>query len=138
MNQTDPNFDWVTARAKCSPIDVLHHLESQIEKDITTRNELLTDSEKKHLVRFHFQRDLTKFSVWVFRDSERVGYADFRADPEGIRVAYVEPNSVLIGTLTLSNDGECKLKVNGDEYTFWQFRKLSLEPLLFTLTKDLR
>jgi hypothetical protein len=46
MNQTDPNFDWVTARAKCSPTDVLHHLESQIEKDISTRNELLTDSEK--------------------------------------------------------------------------------------------
>jgi hypothetical protein len=38
----------------------------------------------------------------------------------------------------LSNDGECKLRVNGDEYTFWQFRKLALEPLLFTLIKDLR
>jgi hypothetical protein len=138
MNQTDPNFDWVTARAKCSPNDVLLQLESQTEEDIKKRNDLLTDSEKKYRVRFHFQRELNHFSVWTLRDSERLGYASFRADPEGIRVTYVDPHPELIGTLTLSNDGECKLKVNDDEYSFWQFRKLTLEPLLFTLTKDLR
>jgi hypothetical protein len=138
MNQTDPNFDWITARAKCSPTDVLCQLESQTEEDIKKRNDLLTDLEKKYRVRFHFQRDLNQFSVWAMRDSERLGYAGFRADPEGIRVTYVDPHPDLVGTLTLSNDGECRLKVKDDEYTFWQFRKLALEPLLFTLTKDLR
>jgi hypothetical protein len=138
MNQADPNFDWITARAKCSPTDVLLQLESQTEEDIKKRNELSTDSEKKYGVRFHFQRDLNQFSVWTLRDSERLGYASFQAAPEGIRVIYIDPQPELIGTLTLSNDGECKLRVNDDEYTFWQFRKLALEPLLFTLTKNLR
>ena len=138
MNQVDPNFDWVTERAKCSPTDVLLQLESQAEEDIKKRNDLLTDSEKKYRVRFHFQRDRNQFSVWVLRDSERLGHASFQAAPDGIKVTYIDPQPELIGTLTLSKDGECKLKVNGEEYNFWQFRKLALEPLLFTLTGDLR
>jgi hypothetical protein len=88
MNQTDPDFDWITARAKCSPTDVLLQLESQTEEDIKKRNDLLTDSEKKYHVRFHIQRDLNQFSVWTLRDSERLGYAIFRADREGIRVGW--------------------------------------------------
>jgi hypothetical protein len=71
MNQTDPNFDWVTARAKCSPTDVLLQLESKTEEDINKRNDLLTDSERRYRVSFRFQRDLNHFSVWTFRDSER-------------------------------------------------------------------
>jgi hypothetical protein len=36
------------------------------------------------------------------------------------------------GKLTLSNDGDCKLKVGDTEYSLWQFRKLTLEDVLFT------
>ena len=138
MNQINPDFDWVTERAKCSPKSILLKLESQIEEDIKKRNAVLSDSEKMYRVRFHFQRDLNQFSVWTLRDQERLGFAAFRSSPEGITVTYVDPQPELVGILTLSNEGECKLKVKDIEYAFWQFRKLALEPLLFTLTKDLR
>ena len=34
-------------------------------------------------------------------------------------------------TLTLDDTGECRLKVNGQEREFWQFRKMALEALFF-------
>jgi hypothetical protein len=33
--------------------------------------------------------------------------------------------------LTLSDDGNCHLRVGETEYTFWQFRKLALHDLFF-------
>jgi len=138
MNQTDPNFDWVTARAKCSPSEVFARLESQVEDDIRKRNEVLTESEQRQGVKFHFQRDRNQFSVWTLHDKERVGYAAFQIIADGIKVIYLDPLPSLVGTLTLSNDGECRLKVNGDEYAFWQFRKLALEPILFTVVANFR
>jgi hypothetical protein len=132
------NFDWVSARAKCSPVEAFTHLESQVEEDINKRTALMSDSEKKYRIRFHFQREQNQFSVWVVRDEERIGYAVFKSIQDGISVSYWGAPD-LIGILTLSDDGECRLKVKDvGELSFWQFRKRALEPLLFTLTKDLR
>jgi hypothetical protein len=34
-------------------------------------------------------------------------------------------------TATFSDEGECRLKVNGEERDFWQVRRMALEELLF-------
>jgi 16S rRNA U1498 N3-methylase RsmE len=35
-------------------------------------------------------------------------------------------------TVTINNDRECRLLVNGQELEEWQFRKMALEPLFFS------
>ena len=42
---------------------------------------------------------------------------------------YGKPN--LMATLTLSNDGECRVMIGSREYDLWQFRKMALEHLFF-------
>jgi hypothetical protein len=39
--------------------------------------------------------------------------------------------TILEGTLSLSDETECRLKVGDKELTFWQFRKRALENLFF-------
>jgi hypothetical protein len=57
----------------------------------------------------------------------------FSRSPAGVEVRDSESNSLIHeGILTLSNDGHCRLKVGDVEYDLWQFRKLSLENVLFT------
>ena len=38
---------------------------------------------------------------------------------------------IMEATLTLSDDGHCRLKVNNQEKEFWQFRRMALEALFF-------
>ncbi len=91
----------MSARANCSPADVLTRLESQVEEDINKRIALMSDSEKKYGIRFHFQRDRNQFSVWVLRNEERIGYAVFKTAPDGISVSYSGAPE-LIGILTVT------------------------------------
>lgn len=37
------DFDWVAARAKCSPVEVFEKLRLQVNADVQTRNKLLDD-----------------------------------------------------------------------------------------------
>jgi hypothetical protein len=42
-----------------------------------------------------------------------------------------EDKEKCIATLTLNNEGECRLLVNGQELEEWQFRKMMWEELFF-------
>jgi hypothetical protein len=74
---------------------------------------------------------------WMFWVSVLGGAIDkavaFHRTTTGIEVRDAGNDAVILkGELTLSNDGECKFKVGENTYSFWQFRKLALEDLLFT------
>jgi len=143
MIQPNDSFDWVTARANCSPAKVLKNLEKQVKGDVELRDSLRTPQEVQERIRFAFEagRD-GSFSVVVYRDGardpipERLGFATFEKCADGIKVgckARQEEKEPIVGTLTLGKDGGCCLKVEDHEYQFWQFRKLALEPIFFTL-----
>jgi hypothetical protein len=144
MNQNDPTFDWVTARAKCSASEVYRDFLQQIKRDVEIRNGALSANERRHEVNFYFGGYNAPISVVVaaqtggqYLGEKRLAHAIFTKIPEGISVEYAD-GKTLIGHLTLSQDGECRLKVDGVEYSFWQFRKLVLEPIFFDAVKEYR
>jgi hypothetical protein len=144
MNQDDPNFDWVTARAKCSASEVYRDFLLQIKRDVEIRNGALSGKERKHKVNFTFNGGYKPTSVVVaaqkggcYLAEMRLAHAIFTKIPEGISVEYIDGKTIA-GLLTLSQEGECRLKVDGVEYSFWQFRKLALEPVFFDAIKEYR
>lgn len=140
----DMDFDWVTARAKCSPETVLRALEVQVEADTKKRNSLRIPIELQYGVEFFFNRVSSAFTVTAMQTlggSNRTGMAIFGATSEGVQVSYRDiTHSDLIGKLTLDNNGECRLRVDGfaDPLSFWQFRKIALEPIFFDCVSGLR
>jgi hypothetical protein len=48
--------------------------------------------------------------------------------PAEVLLSYAGPDKA---TLTLNDMGECRLKINGQEREFWQFRRTALEDLFF-------
>jgi hypothetical protein len=144
MNQNDPTFDWVTARANCSASEVYRDFVLQIKHDVEIRNGALSGKERRHEVNFVFNGGYQPTSVVVaaqtggqYLAETRLARAIFTKIPEGISVEYTD-GKTLVGLLTLSQEGECRLKVDGVEYSFWQFRKLTLEPIFFDATKEYR
>lgn len=144
MNPGDPDFEWVVARAKCSASEVYSDFALQIKHDVEIRNKLLSGKERKHEINFSFGGGYEQTSLIVavqtgghLLEEKRITQAIFTKIPEGIAVEY--PNGKkLTGILTLSQDGECRLKVDEIEYNFWQFRKLALEPIFFDAVKECR
>ena len=144
MNQNDPSFEWVIARAKCSASQVYSDFALQIKRDIETRNNVLTGKERKHEINFLFHGGYKPTSLVVaaqkggqLLEERGLAYVVFTKVPEGIAAEYSDGKK-LTGLLTLSQDGECRLKVDGVEYSFWQFRKLALEPIFFDAVKEYR
>jgi hypothetical protein len=144
VNQNDPNFDWVAARAKCSASEVYRDFALQLKKDVATRNDLLSGNERRHEVNFTFNGGLEPTSLFVaartggnFLGESRLAHVIFTKSPEGIAAEYSD-GKTLTAVLMLSQDGECRLKVDDVEYSFWQFRKLTLEPIFFDAVKDYR
>ena len=43
MEERMEDFDWVTARAQCSPVDVFQKLKVQVTEDVEIRNRQLPD-----------------------------------------------------------------------------------------------
>jgi hypothetical protein len=127
------DFDWVSARAECSASKVFRQLELQVKTDVEKRNLLRTDNEKSKYF-FECASDGFRFSVFLTSHSvetEEIG-ATFSRTPQGIDVHSLKGELLFSGTVTLSNDRECRVKVGGNEYNCWQFRKLALEDVFFT------
>lgn len=144
MSHDDPNFEWVVARAKCSASAVYSDFAQQIKHDVELRNNLLSGKERKHEINFSFEGGYEQTSLIVavqkggqLLEEKRLAHAIFTKIPEGIAVEYSDEKK-LAGVLTLSQDGECRLRVDAIEYKFWQFRKLALEPIFFDAVREYR
>ena len=55
----------------------------------------------------------------------------FRKTDSGVKVTAEDDKVLHAATLTLGEDGECRLKLNREELEFWQFRRRALEDLFF-------
>lgn len=126
---TDQDFAWVTARHACSPYEVYKQLQTGCEVDVAERNALRVTFE------YGFKMSPSPpggNSFRVLRLGQNYSSSvEFKWNEAGISVLADDSAVLLAATLTLNDDGECRLKVNGEELTQWQFRKRALEDLLF-------
>lgn len=122
------NFDWVKARLECSLGKVFETLVMQIEADVSARNQRLPSGYQP----FETVREGNRFKVFRAPPGMPQWIAILDRTENGIRVINELTRKVIVeATLTLNNDGECRLKANGKEYEFWQFRRTALEWILF-------
>ncbi len=119
-------FDWVKARSECSPAKVFQQLRLGIEADVKGRQRSLGPNPT---IKFTTVSD--RCSITALIEGQAGTAVTFDQTEDGIRVRNEADGVLLEATLTLNNDGQCRLKVGGQEYELWQFRKMALEQLLF-------
>ena len=133
------NFDWVVARAKCTPFLTFEKLRVQVKDDTAKRNQLAgTFSDDRR--NFYFNPDGSSFSV-SYRGSSTGMHSGvtFSLSANGVNVAGIETQRVLcVGILTISNSGICKIRVGEKKLTLWQFRKLALQDLFYTVKEEVQ
>jgi hypothetical protein len=130
-NDTPRNLNWVAERSKCSLSAVFKELEIGVKEDVKAVNALYPN----HPPAFSVTAGKNQFSVILVVDaltSEIAGAVDFELGKDDITVK--NPNSVMFkATITLNNEGECKLRLGDDqpELEQWQVRRMALEKLFF-------
>jgi hypothetical protein len=123
------NFDWITARARCTPFSVFEVLRMQVQQDIERRNALNTQIPANKT--FLFQSNGQWFAA-IYQSYGMSKGIKFNITQNGIAVQDVESQAILYnGILIISNDGQCRLRVDQAEYDLWQFRLLALHDLFF-------
>jgi len=126
-------FDWVNACANCSIGLLFEQLNAQVEKDIDARQALSKGPPYSYGFRFRLENNTIIALIEGHRLHESV---TFRLSGNAIEVMGRDSQLLFSGTAVLNNDGECRLRVNGEELELWQFRKKALEDLFFTVPAD--
>lgn len=122
-------IDWVTERNKCSAAIVFHDLASEIEADVSKREEQLREQRLMH---YGFQTERKRSAIVVhLRGNKLSGCVEISQYENEIRVKDTDGKLLYRATLTLDDLGQCRLKVKEKELERWQFRKLALEEFLF-------
>ncbi|MGA8143003.1 MAG: hypothetical protein WB987_03830 [Candidatus Acidiferrales bacterium] len=131
---TNEIVDWVTARSKCSMGIIFEKLRKQVEEDVAIRQKIQQESANRYYA-FKFS-DTGKDSFSVLVEGNRI-YGTVRFDwiDSAIHVSNRDGKQLLMATLTLNLEGECRIKINDQEYEMWQFRKMALESLFFNEPK---
>ena len=124
------DFDWVTERVKCSTYSAFKELERLAKANTEKREASLTERDRQ-MVSFRFESSSQWFSVIAENLTRQVEFRlrgdQIEIDGDGIKVN-------LRVTLTLNNEGDCRLRVNGEgENQPWQVLRLALEDLFFDI-----
>jgi hypothetical protein len=120
-------FDWVTERSACSLPKVFTALRAQVEADVKTRNGLRPGNSPYE---FSVKEDNGEFTV-LLKAQQLQQSVVFRLADHAILVRDDKSNPMFEVTAAFSDEGECRLKVNGEERDFWQVRRMALEELMF-------
>jgi hypothetical protein len=123
------DFDWVTARAKCSAIDMFETLRQLVQVDVERRNAQYPEGSPKDRFKFKAPALGRSFTVYDAYYYDRRA-ADFTLEVETIRVQSVGGLG-MAATIALTDNGECRLMVGAEELEPWQFLRRALEPLFF-------
>lgn len=128
-NQKRENLDWVTARSLCSLATVFETLKLQVQQDVETRNKLRP--ENAHY-KFNFVTKGDRFTVFLEANLPHWS-VQFKLSDKSIQIHDEGDNLLMEATVTLNDDGECRLRINGTERELWQVRKTVLERLFFSV-----
>jgi hypothetical protein len=123
------DFNWVAARCECSPGQVFEKLKSQVQNDIMAREIALSQAQRQRYT-FEFIPGSSDFKVLVSGNNIH-GAIKFALTETGIVVFNEEGARMFSADVTISDEGECKLKIDDEEKELWQVRKMALENLFF-------
>jgi hypothetical protein len=127
QNPVDPNLDWVGVRAECSPEHVFKELEQETRADVAKINVRVSGE------RFKLSTLNRSFSVIDTAGTEEIKSVEFEVTKNGLFKITRNGKPPIEATLTLTNEGVCKLKIRPSEEELyrWQVRRLALEDLFF-------
>src|ERR1022692_3958109 len=98
-------FSWVRERADCSPIIIYERLRLQVRDDVEQRKDLRTASERE-CMNFNMMSNGKEFTVTRFGSDKSI---TFRCEEKRIIVTDDKDKVMLDATLTLGDDGQCRL-----------------------------
>jgi len=122
------DFDWVKARAACSIAVVFKELQMGVKADVEIANAL---PGREGQFKVADGGDSDHFAVVRDQPRGNTDSVEFVRSGGRITAAHSRTKAKVEATLTLNDDGECRLKVNGKEVGQWQFRRKALEDLFF-------
>ena len=129
MPDTPSQFDWVTARSKCSLQVVFKELHDGVQNDVATANAVASRNGQIRFAVTTLQQ--RRFSV-VREDGQIPESVEFSLERTGIiLVRYTEQDKTLQAGISFNPDGSCMITLDGKELYQWQFRRMALERLFF-------
>lgn len=134
VSETPKELRWVKERSACSLSNIFKALESGVRADTEDVQALQPEGLQLH---FEFQSQSNKqFSVTRI-DDPRVHVGESVVFSLGKDSIVVETrdnssnNKMFSATITLDDDGNCKLRVQDKTLEQWQVRRMALERLFF-------
>jgi hypothetical protein len=128
MQKDMRNFDWVEARFECSPIKVFERLREEVQRDGEMRKNVRQKDER---LAIEFLSSGQLFGVVREYGTNRIMKIIFTLDGDTISVRDYHEKTILEAQPTLSGEGECRLRIDGQEREFWQVRMMALENIFF-------
>jgi hypothetical protein len=128
LERKPDDFDWVSARDNCSAAVLFEKLRNLIAADVETRNKLRRKDEPF----FKFETiNANRYTVvaenQLLHTHDSVSFV-----LKGGEISAVgTEKDVFTSTVTLCDDGECRLKIGSKSYDLWQIRRMALEGLFF-------
>ena len=120
-------FDWVTERSSCALPKIFKTLRLQVDEDVKTRNALRPNNSPYKFSVAENGGDFT--ALLEAKDVQRS--VIFSLAEHAILVRDETGDPMFEVSATFSDEGECRLKVNGEDRALWQVRRMALEELLF-------
>ena len=120
-------FDWVTERSSCALPKVFKALRLQVDEDLKTRNALRPNNSP---YKFSVADNGSGFTA-LLEATDVHRSVIFSLAEHAILVRNDKGDPMFEVSANFSDEGECRLKVNGEERALWQVRRMALEELLF-------
>jgi hypothetical protein len=127
VKKATQKLDWVTERSSCGLPKVFRTLRLQIEEDVKTRNALRPNNSPYE---FSVAEQGEDFTV-LLKAKEMRRSVVFTLAEHAILVRDDKGDPMFDVTPAFSDEGECRLQVNGAERELWQVRRMALEELMF-------
>lgn len=121
------NFDWVKELSSCSLPAVFERLKLEVETDMNARMALRREGDAYG---FEMSRTADAFTVFL-NSNQRREAVKFTLKAKSIVVSDSSGDEMFEATLTLNDEGECRVKINGQERELWYMRRMALENLFF-------
>jgi hypothetical protein len=123
----EPALDWVTARSGCALPKIFKDLRLRVERDVKARN-----SQRLKTATYEFAVTESENGFKVVLKSDALNIAvTFTLAEHAILVRDNTGTSMFDVTLKFTDQGECKLTVDGEEREMWQVQRMALEDLMF-------
>ena len=127
---SDDNFDWVTAQAGCSALQMFQKLQDGAEEDVNRRN--AAASGRSDTWRFEFHAGDDGFEVVRIAASSKDGAAvAFALDGPRINIDGDGVDVRITAVVGINPAGDCRFFVGELEYLGWEVRKQALDQLFF-------